>query len=189
MFSKLIKLLFAITAYAPIILIWWFVSLFNIFKSGGKLQIIIFDDFKILDLCNRTNLIFLFLLLVFFCWLILHLAKTNLTRNNIKIKSIKSADSNINILVFSYFFPCIEIYKKDTIFIVGWILALAIVIFINKNTYFYNPLIKIFGFRYYEISTKNEVTYLMISQDKLINPNDINTYSQLTDYVILNASK
>jgi len=189
MFSKLIKLIFVTTAYAPIFLIWWIVSIYNILKTGERLQFIDFANFKILDLCNGTNLIFLFFLLLISFWIILYLAKTRLTRNNIEIKSIKSADLNMNVLVLSYFLPCIEIYKKDAIFISGWILILLITILVNKRTYFYNPLMKLFGFRYYEISTKKEVTYLMISQDKLINSSDIKAYSQLTDYVILNASK
>jgi len=189
MFSKLLKLLFVTTAYAPIILIWWIVSVYNIMKAGGMLQIIDFDNLKLLDLFNRTNLFILFLLLLFVCWYILHLAQTKLTKNNIVIKSIKSADMNMNVLVFSYFLPCIEIYNKEPIFIIGWISVLIITLLINKDTYFYNPLMKIFGFRYYEISTKKEVTYLMISHEKLINSSDISAYSKLTDYVILNVSK
>lgn len=189
MFSRLIKLLFVTTAYTPIFFIWWLVSIFNIFNSGGNIQMINFVEFKITDLFNKTNLIFLFLFLSVTCWLILYFAETRLTRNNIEIKSIKSADLNMNALIFSYFLPCIELYKKDTIALIGWFTALLITILINKGTYFYNPLIKCFGFRYFEIATKKEVTFLMISKKKLINASDITAYSQLTDYVILNASK
>lgn len=189
MFSKVIKLIFVTTAYAPILLIWWLVNLYNILKAGEKTQLINFDNFKIIDIFDRANLIFLFFLLVIFSWVILYLAKTRLTRNSIEVKSIKSADLNMNTLVLSYFLPCIEIYKKDSIFIIGWFFVLVITIFINKGTYFYNPMMKIFGYRYYEITTKKEFSYLMISRSKLINSNDIIAYSQLTDYVILNSSK
>ena len=188
MFSKLIKLIFVVTAYAPILLIWWVVSVYNTLKAGEEIIIIDFFNFKIAELFNRLNLIFLFLVLIFICWYILFLAKTKLTKNNIELKSIKSSDLNMNVLIFSYFLPCIEIFKKDDIYLIGWILALFIIIIINKGTYFYNPLLKIFGYSYYEIATKKEVTYLMISKRKLINTSDINAYSQLTDYVILNAS-
>jgi hypothetical protein len=189
MYSKVLKLLFVTTAYAPIILIWWLVNLYNILKTGNHIQWIRFADFKILDLWNKTNLIFLFCLLVIFCWFFLYLAKTRLTRNKIEIKAIKSADLNMNLLIISYFLPCIEIYKKDNFYILAWIIALLIMILINKSTYFYNPLMKLFGYRYYEITTKKEVTYMMISKCKLINSNDITAYSHLTDYVILNSSK
>lgn len=95
----------------------------------------------------------------------------------------------MTVLIFSYFLPCIEIYNKELVFKIGWIVILFIIVLINKGTYFYNPLIKLFGFRYYEISTINDVTYLMISKKKVINVKSVNAYSQLTDYVILNASK
>lgn len=189
MFSKLIKLIFVITAYAPILLIWWLVNVSNILRDDNSISFIDFFNFKFVDLFNKLNLIYLFLFLVVICWYILFLAKIKLTRNNIELKSIKSSDLNMNVLIFSYFLPCIEIYKKDEIYIIGWLLVLLIIILINKGTYFYNPLIKIFGYRYYEIATKKEVTYLMISKRKIINTNDIKIYSQLTDYVILNSSK
>lgn len=189
MFSKFIKVLFVATAYTPIFFIWWVVSIYNILNTGGKIQMINFSNFKIIDLFNKTNLIFLFLLLFISCGLILRFAKSRLTKNSIEIKSIKSADLNMNVLIISYFLPCIELYKKDTIFLIGWLIALTITIIINKGTYYYNPLMKFFGFKYFEVATKKEVTFLMISKKKLINASDITAYSQLTDYVILNASK
>lgn len=188
MFSKYIKLIFAITAYAPVILIWWLVSVYNIVNVEQNIGFINLSEFKFIDLFNRLNLIFIFLFLLFISWYILYSAKNKLTRNNIEIKSIKSSDLNINVLIFSYFLPCIEIYKKDTVYLFGWFFALCIIIYINKGTYFYNPLMKLFGYSYYEIVTKKEVTYLMISKKKLINTNDIKAYSQLTDFVLLNSS-
>ena len=188
MFSKLIKLTFAITAYSPVILIWWLVSVYSILNSGGTIGFINFSDFKFSVLFNRLNLIFVFILLILTCWYILKLATKKLTRNSIEIKSIKSADMNMNVLILSYFLPCIEIYKKDAAYVIIWILALCIIIYINKGTYFYNPLMKLFRYSYYEIATKKEVTYLMISKHKLKNTNEIKAYSQLTDFVLLNSS-
>lgn len=112
-----------------------------------------------------------------------------LTINRIIVKSIKSADINMNVLFLGYFLPCIELFKRDPVFIIGWIAILLIIILINKGTYFYNPIIKLFGFRYYEITTDNGVTYTAISKIKLINTNEMQLYSQLTDYVILNQTK
>ena len=188
MFSKLIKLTFAITAYAPVILIWWFVSVYSLLISGKNIGFIDLSDFKFSDLFNRLNLIFIFVFLVLICWYILYLATNKLTRNSIEVKSIKSSDLNMNVLIISYFLPCVEIYKKDVVYLIGWSLALCIIVYINKGTYFYNPLMKLFGYSYYEIATKKEVTYLMMSKHKLKNTNEIKAYSQLTDFVLLNSS-
>ncbi len=188
MFSKLIKLTFAITAYSPVILIWWFVSVYTIMNSRNKIGFVDFSNFRVIDLFNRINLIFIFIILVLLCWCILNLATKKLTRSYIEVKSIKSSDLNMNTLIFSYFLPCVEIYKKDIVYLIGWFLAICIIVYINKGTYFHNPLMKLFGYSYYEIATKKEVTFLMISKQKLKNTNEVNAYSQLTDFVLLNSS-
>jgi hypothetical protein len=164
MFSNLFKLLFVITAYTPVLLVWWLVSVYSILNSNRTIGFIKFSGFKFIDLFDRLNLIFIFLILVLICWFIQHLATNKLTRNSIEVKSIKSSDLNMNVLIFSYFLPCVEIYKKDMVYLIGWFLALCIIVYINKGTYFYNPLLKLFGYSYYEIVTKKEVTYLMISK-------------------------
>ena len=105
MFSKLIKLLFVITAYAPIILICWIVSVYNVLKDGESITFIDLSSFEFADLLERLNLIYLFLLLFLICYYILFLAKSKLTRNNIELKSIKSSDLNMNTLILSYFLP------------------------------------------------------------------------------------
>ena len=189
MFSKLFKLTFVITAYSPILLIWWVVGIFTTIDVAGKTQILNFSEISIERLIIKCYLVLIFIFLIIFCWSFLHLAKTRLTINTIEVKSIKSADFNMNTLIFSYFLPCIELFKKDIFFIFGWIIILLVIIFINKNTYFYNPLMKLFGYRYYEIATKKEVWFTLISKRKLINSNEIKTYSQLTDYVIIDANK
>lgn len=188
MFSKLIKLSFVITAYAPVILIWWLVTIYSVIEANRKISFIDFNNFSNDEVFNKINLIFGFLFLVLFCWCLLYLANKKLTRNYIEVKSIKSSDLNMNTLVLGYFLPCVELHNKEMVYLIGWLLALCVVILINKGTYFYNPLIKLFGYSYYEIATKKEVTYSMISKQKLKNIKDITAYSQLTDFVILNSS-
>lgn len=188
MFSNLIKLTFVISAYAPIILIWWLVSIYNLWQAGEKLAFINLAEIEISDLFNRLNLIFLFIFIVIICWYIIYSAERKLTRNRIEVKSIKSSDLNMNALIFSYFLPCVEIFKNDAAYLIVWIFILFIIVLINKGTYYYNPLLKLFRYNYYEIVTKKEVTYLMISKYKLKNTNEINAYSQITDFVLLNTS-
>ena len=172
MFSNFIKILFVITAYSPILLIYWVVGVYN-------------------SKCYLTNIFIppIFLGLIFLCWYILKLAKTKLTVNGIQLKSLKPADNNFMPLILSYFLPCIELYKKDFIFICIWIVLLLLIILISKNSYHYNPILKfIFGYRYYEVQTTKDITYTLLTQKKLINKNQINQFSQLTDYLILDQT-
>lgn len=188
MFSKPLKTIFAITAFAPILLIWWLVSIFSVIDEKGKTKILNFSDITLDNITSKWYLGIGFIVTVLICYFMMFLIRKKLTRNFIQIKSIKSADLHMNTILLSYLLPCVELYKKETIYIFAWIILLFMIIFINRNTYFYNPLMKIFGFRYYEIATKNEVTYTMISKEKLINIEDCNAYSQITDYVIFNST-
>lgn len=182
MFSNLFKLIFVITAYSPIFLIVGLIEIYNCIKNNNTLIFIS----KFGELFSRINFIWVFIILLFSCVMLMNLANNKLTINNISVKSIKSADFNITAILLSYFLPCIELFKKDFIFQISWMILLFVVILINKNTYFYNPVLKILGYRYYEIATKKEVSYIMLSKVKLINQKQITTYIQLTDYVILN---
>jgi len=181
MFSNTIKILFVISAYSPIFLIVGIVEIININKEGYSISLI--ESWQ--EIFNRINLIIFFIMLFPLSPLIMNWAKNNLTANRIEIKAIKSADFNLPTFIFSYFLPCIELVKKDSTYMIIWFVILAIIVFINLKTYFYNPCLKLFGYRYYEISTKKDVTFVLISKEKLINSNQIQSYSQLTDYVII----
>lgn len=173
MFSSLMKFVFILTAYSPILLIYWVVGFYN-------------------TKCYLTNifLIPLFVLLLFLCWYILKLAKNQLTKEVLNVKSFKTADNNFLPMILSYFLPCIEFYKKDLIFLCIWVFLFLLVVLINKSSYHYNPILKfMFGYRYYEIQTSKDVTFTMLTKQKLINKNQLTVYSEITDYVILDQSK
>lgn len=189
MFSKLFKLIFVTTSYSPILIIWWIVGIFSYEDTKHKIHYRNFSELTFEILQNKIYLLIIFIMAIGILFFILSLANRKLTRNTLGVKSIKSSDFNSITILISYFLPCVELYKKDFIFIFFWFFILILIIFINKSTYFFNPLIKLFGYRYYEIATKKEVSFTMISKRKIINPNDVNAYSQLTDYVILDTTK
>ena len=189
MFSKLFKLVFVSTSYSPILIVWWIVGIFSYEDIEHKIQYRNFSELTFEILQNKIFLLIIFIITISILLFTMYLANNNLTRNTLEVKSIKSSDFNSTTILTSYFLPCIELYKKDLIFIFFWFFILILIIFINKSTYFFNPLIKLLDYRYYEIATKKEVSFTMISKRKIINPNDVNAYSQLTDYVILDTTK
>lgn len=189
MFSKLFKLLFVLTTFSPILLVWWVVGIFSFQDLENNIKYRNYSELNMEILKAKINLPILFVILLFLLVFILFLANKKLTRRKLEIKSIKSSDFNSNSIIFSYFLPCVELYKKEFIFIAFWFVALIIVILINRKTYFFNPLLQLLGYRYYEIATIKEVSYIMVSKRKIINKNDVNAYSELTDYVILDSTK
>lgn len=175
MLSNLLNFLFIASAYSPILLIYWVVS---VIKTN----------------CYKTHWIFLliFLAILLLCWSILYLIKRKLTRNSIEIRSLKSVDNNFKLMIVSYTLPCVDLFTQDPLSLYNWfalIVLFILFIFMSKGSFYYNPILKfVFGYRYYEIQTKEGLSCILLSQKKLINTSQVKTYSQLTDYVIIDAT-
>ena len=184
MFSNFIQFLFILIAYSPTILIVGLVDIYNCVNEGNT--IIFISSWK--DLFNRINLIFLFFIFLLLCYIIIKIASKKLTIRKIEVDSIDSVDFHLFPFLFSYFLPCIELIKKDLIYIIIWIVLLVIIMFVSKDTHFYNPILKVFGYRYYKINTKAKISYTIITKNQLKNAKSITSYSQLTDYVILDQT-
>lgn len=184
MLSKFMIYFLATSAYSPILLVVGLVEIANSYLEGKIITYI--NNWQ--DFFNRINFIWVFVVFVLILYSIFQKIKRELTIHKIEIKTIKSANVNIIPIIMSFFLPCVELYKKDLIFVIGWIFFLVIIIYINISTYFYIPILKLFGFNYYEVTTKENVTYIMISKKKIINTNQVKSYSQLADFVILNQT-
>ena len=170
--SNIAQIVFIASAYSPILLICWIA-------------------FAIKTNCYKTHLGFLlaFFILLILCWSILYLTKKRLTRNSIKIQSLKPADENIALMLVSYFLPFIELVNKDAMLTYVWIILLVLIILLSKSSFHYNPVLKfVFRYRYYEIQTVKAVSYILVTKQKLIDPEQIKAYSQLTDYVIIDLT-
>lgn len=184
MLSKFMIYFLAVSAYFPILLVLGLVEIANSYREGKIITYI--NNWQ--DFFNKINFIWVFIVFVLILYSIFQKIKRELTIHKIEIKTIKSANVNIIPIIISFFLPCVELYKKDLIFGIGWIFFLVIIICINISTYFYIPILKLFGFNYYEVTTEKNVTYIMISKKKIINTNQVKSYSQLSDFVILNQT-
>jgi len=172
MFSKPIKYLLVATSIAPVVFVYWLVG---ILRTGFFTK-------------NYFLLIILIVLLLT-CKYLLSTAKNKLEVRPIAIKSIKSADHNIISFLFVYLLPIFDFVKKDDYYIWAFIIIIVFVVIINTNTYHFNPLLSlVFGYKFYEIATKKEITFILITKRQLINTEDVKNYIQLTPYVILDAT-
>jgi hypothetical protein len=184
MLSKCVIYFLAASAYSPILLVVGLVEITNSYREGKIITYI--NNWQ--DFFNRINFIWVFIVFVLILYSIFQKIKRELTIHKIEIKTIKSANINIIPIIMSFFLPCVELYKKDIIFVIGWVICVIIIICFNTSTYFYIPILKLFGFNYYEVTTEKNVTYIMISKKKIINTNQVKSYSQLADFIILNQT-
>lgn len=195
MYSSIIQIIFALTGLAPIFLSCWVVkTIQNAPKLTCYLNLGTFRDIYcgIIEIIVTHYLLFTFIAIIIICKILMNHAIKTLPVGSIKVKSIKPVDANLSSILFSYALPWFKFFIngfEDWIFLVGTIFVYIIICILWKSSYHYNLIIKlILGYRNYEIKTINEVTYLMLSKEKLINPNQVSKYVQLSDYMIINVS-
>lgn len=195
MYSNIVRFIFSLTGLAPIFLSCWLVkTIQNIDNLTWYLSLS-----SVKDICNGIEniienhyLLFLFIVTVIVCKFLMNHAIGILPIGSIEVKSIKPVDANFNVFLFSYILPWFKFFvtdSKDWIFLLGTILIYLAMTILWKSTYHYSLINKfLLGYRNYEITTVNGVTYLMLSKEKLVNPRQIDRYVQLLDYMIINVS-
>lgn len=189
MYSGLVKIIIVLTGLSPILLSYW---IYQMYVNYVHIEIrISFEDWSsFLDdllLFFTTNFFLVaFIAFLFLTKFIIKHAIRNLTIGEIELKSIKTADNNFNPILFSYLTPWFKPY--DFIFIIGVCLLYGVYIVISKNTSHFNLILRLFGYKYYEVQTKKEITYLMLSKRYLINTNQVNKYVSLSNNMIIDVT-
>lgn len=194
MYSNFIKFVLAFTGLSPILLSYWIVkslqsfNKFNIYLKIDSWQVAI-DGLK--NIIINHYLLILFILVFTLCRFLFLQGLKNLSIGAIKLKSIKSVDINFNPILFSYILPWSKFFFKnneDLIFLIGFIIIYLIYTYLGKNSYHYNLILRLLGYKNYEVQTNKEIGYLLLSKINLINVNQVENYIQLSDYMIVNIS-
>jgi len=193
MYSRLIKFFIALSGLFPILFIFWLVGILEQWDSLGFY--LDKDDLwrGMKTFANLHWLLFLFFVLILACRYLLNYALTVLPPKQFIAKSIKPADPNFLSILLSYLAPWFKIFITDKhvdIYVAGFLLIAFCLAFITSESYQYNLSIRlIFGYKNFEVATKEEVTYLVLSKTSLINKNQITQVVYLTDYMVINTTK
>ncbi|MES1181967.1 MAG: hypothetical protein ABUL44_04140, partial [Flavobacterium sp.] len=134
-------------------------------------------------------LIILFGVFVVVARRIVNFAKKRFAIGRIDVKSVKPGDINFTPVLFSIIPLLVKIYSNvsDGILVCAFLTAGTVFGLIMKSSYHYNLTLKlILGYSHYEVQTKEEITYLILSKKQLINKNDITKYVKLADHMLLN---
>ncbi len=51
------------------------------------------------------------------------------------------------------------------------LVLLAWLVYIS-DTYLVNPLLRLFGYRFYEVTTEDQITYTLVSRHKIVNTDE-----------------
>ncbi len=171
MLNKATKFFFVLTSFAPVLFTLWF-SKFS----------------KNWHLIDGLWYLIITVVLILFCFLIIKSSEKYLEKITINIKSLSTSDKEIIAFIIVYLLPLINKYSlqinsKLLIFVI----ALLFISVWTTNSYHFNPLLGLFGYHFYEVTTEGDVTYILITRENLVNTKKIKTVVQISDYMLLEA--
>jgi hypothetical protein len=194
--SNLIKIILALTGLSPALLLLYIVKIINGFHSLSiYISVKSFPQaFKeVYNLIQNHYLFVLFIVLVIIARRIVKFAKNNCAVGRIEVKSVKPGDINFTTVIFSIILSLAKFYNPnlpDAILIATFVITGLVFGLIMKSSYHFNLTLKlILGYSHYEVQTKEEITYLMLSKKQLINRKGITHYVKLADHMLLNVSE
>lgn len=105
-----------------------------------------------------------------------------------KITNVEPADRENTAIILLYLMPLFTADFNDLNWIV-WVPTILVfaLIAMTSHSYFFNPLLGLFGWHFYRVGTPENVTRLLISKQTINSGNRDVTGIQLSDYVILDT--
>lgn len=63
-------------------------------------------------------------------------------------------------------------------------MLLAWLVYIS-DTYLVNPLLRLFGYRFYEVTTEDQITYTLVSRHKIVNTDEPIDVREGSNFMVL----
>lgn len=175
MLSALVKTLLLLTSFSPVLLTYIFILITS--KDPNIVKIFI--------------LFLITITLTLLSFFIINKAKKKLEILNFPIKSVKTADGEIFSFIIVYLLPFVSLTSnKVNESILLFIIFLFILIAWSTNSYHINPVLSLIGgYHFYEVTTEEDITFLLMTKNTLRNTKSIKEVVQLTEYMVLDISK
>ncbi|OMP75211.1 hypothetical protein BW716_31385 [[Flexibacter] sp. ATCC 35208] len=194
MFSNFIKFLLPITGIGPVIFVLW---LSNLIAQKENLSIYLdvtsynsilygFENF-----ISINYLLIVSVSIIILCTAIPRIARRTLDHTRIDLKQVKPADINFTPIIFSYLLPFSKIYFTEIkdiyylLFYTGGVIIWSITL---HNSYHYNLILRLCGYIYYEVQTRKEVTFLLLSRKIVRTPESVTSCIRLADSMLINTT-
>ena len=172
MLSWIARLLLTSTAVTPVLLVYAWVAYQ--------------DDMD----CLAGLLAALCVVLILLCLLLLRCARKKLERTTFKVVTVEAADRESIAFLLLYLLP---LFTEDMASFNWqmWIPALLIfgIVVATGYTYHFNPLLRLIGWHFYKVNTKQGVAYVLITKKHLRNTKESIIVGQLTEYVVIDLEE
>lgn len=161
--SNFAKLLWTIVSYAPL---YFVMGIMTIIDSVTVQQITTFWWIGLILL-----IITIISLLVFF--FILKYARKNISTERMNIVSASSGDNSTMSSMIAYLLPLVTTTFGDiNIWALVALIVVIMLMLLMTRAVFLNPLVYLFGYRYYNIQVQSGMSYVLLSKEKRFNPKE-----------------
>lgn len=171
MLNKLAKASLVSTSFAPVLITYAFV---------------LWLDNK--SLYKVIEVILIAIALIILCVMVLKTAEKRLQVVDFPINSIKTADGEVVGFLVAYLIP-FGTLASDQIneAVLIFIFVIFLLVIWSTNSYHINPLLTLFGYHFYEVTTINNITFLLITKRDLRNTSTVKKVVQLTEYMVFDV--
>lgn len=168
MLSTLAKWLLTSTAIAPVALTYAWVA-----YQAGNIDLAL----KLGGLCG---------VLVIVCLWLLGFARSNIERITFTAQTVEAADGENFAFLLLYLLPLFTAKINELTWQV-WAPMLVIfgVITATSYSYHFNPLLGMVGWHFYKVTTKDGITYVLITKKQLRKAAEQMQVGQLTEYILI----
>lgn len=170
MLNWLAKLLLTSTAIAPVLITYAWVA----FQADEGWQAVF-----LLGAC---------IVLIVICMLMLRYSKKHLERVKFSATTVEAADRENMGFLLLYLLPLFTAQFTALNWQV-WVPAIVIfaAVVATGYSYHFNPLLGLMGWHFYKVSTKEGVTYVLITKKQLRNATETIEVGQLTEYIVIDV--
>ncbi len=195
MFTSFIRILIVAIGLSPVLLSLYIVKIIRIhqqlrfFFAGNSLSDFINGTANFVSV---NGLLLVFVGVVLFARFLMRIAENELPVGRIDTKSIKPSDANLVTTIFSIVLPFFKFLTPsvgDFAYIIGFSFLGFVYCFIMKSSYHFNLILRVFfGYKHYEVATRKEVTYIVLSKEILINAKQLTLYVYISNHMLINVS-
>lgn len=177
--NNLFRLLLTFNATALLVIIY-------LVQKGITLQKI-FQSFGIPTFPNVISYVLYVLVILLLTWLSIWLS-SKLGKDPFRsgdIVSIEYANNSFLPSYLGYFFVALSIDSSETL---GFVYVLLFVFTFFSQALYFNPLFLVFGYNFYNLTTKNGATIFLISKKEFKNPKNIETKAhRINNYTFIDG--
>ena len=126
---------------------------------------------------------------VLLCKPILRLATTTIQEEPLRIKSVKTADSPILAYIVAYLYPLVYMQISTVrIDVLVFVFVVLLLVLYHSKAFTTNLVLQaIYKYKFYEVVTRGDFTYVVVSRRKLVNTRTLIDGRQLAPYMYLDA--